>query len=98
MRLKDWRLRNQLSQKAVGELVGRQLKGEPMQARTLQRYETGEQATPPEVVEAISIVTEGAVTPIDMHRTRIDWSRHAVKQCSPSGVQQLDDQSAFRAT
>lgn len=67
MRLNDWRI---ASGKTLGEcavLLG--LSG----ARTYHRYETGENRVDADLVDVIIRVTDGAVTAVDMHTTRLDW-------------------------
>lgn len=69
-RLRTWRQENKLSLNALGEMLGL---GGRNRARTIQRIETGESLCDADLARAIEAVTAGAVTPADMHQTRLAW-------------------------
>ena len=67
MRLKQWRLTQNLTLSNCADVLG--CKG----ARTYQRYEDGMHRMDAPLVEAIVTLTGGAVTAQDMHETRLEW-------------------------
>lgn len=78
MRLIQWRSDRKLSQAEAARLLGLG------SARTFQRYETGEREAGAEVVEAIKIGTDHAVTADDMQATRLEWVRQNGKLRLPA--------------
>lgn len=76
MRLADWRAQEGLSLRDAGKRIGSHMPdGAPVHLRTIHRYETGERTPSAIVVEAIRMATGGAVSPVDMHDTRLEWCR-----------------------
>ncbi len=72
MLLRDWRNQQNWTlvrlAREVSLLVGRDL-----HYRTIHRYETGENQTPTDIVEALKHLTEGAVGPEDAHAARAGY-------------------------
>lgn len=70
MKLRDWRIQNNKSQRGCSEALG--LAGG---ARSFQRIETGETGVDADMAMRIISLTNGAVSLQDMHETRLDWIR-----------------------
>lgn len=70
MKLECWRRSNGLTLAEVGEALGF---ASSNPARGLQLIERGERKADANIVAAIELLTEGSVTPRDMHETRLDW-------------------------
>ena len=70
MLLKDWRIEAGKRQGECAAALG--LDGG---ARSFQRIETGENKADADLVERISDLTAGIVTPADMHVVRLAWLR-----------------------
>lgn len=68
MKLKDWRTGQAKTLKDVSEALC--VKGG---ARTIHRIETGAVDADADMAERIRALTGGAVTPIDLHFTRLAW-------------------------
>lgn len=68
--LRSWRQGQSQSLDKLGETLGL---GGQNRARTIQRIETGESQADADLAEAIQRVTEGVVTPLDLHTTRLAW-------------------------
>jgi transcriptional regulator with XRE-family HTH domain len=81
MLLRDWRLTQGHSLERVAADLGLEARG---RARKVQRWETGENEAPAPIVAAIRLLTAGAVTPVDMHDTRMAWLRSNGLLASPS--------------
>ncbi|ELT50247.1 helix-turn-helix domain-containing protein [Brucella intermedia] len=72
MKLADWRKREGLS----CDEVARRL--EIVAARggsSVWNWETGRARADADIIDKIEILTDGEVSPLDMHRTRLDWLR-----------------------
>lgn len=72
MELRDWRIAQGLSQQALGVALGI-TSGNP--ASFVERVENGKVKADADLAAALSLLTEGAVTPADLHRTRLLWLR-----------------------
>ncbi|MCF7646874.1 helix-turn-helix domain-containing protein [Pseudochrobactrum asaccharolyticum] len=69
MDLKKWRLTQQLTLSECADRL------RLVNARTYQRYETGENRTDADIAERILAMTKGQVTVGDLHQMRLDWLR-----------------------
>lgn len=67
MDLKLWRQTHQKTLFDCAEALGL------ANARTYQRYETGENRADADIAERICQMTKGAVTIVDLHRMRLQW-------------------------
>lgn len=70
MKLKDWRIQQNLSLADFGRMLGI---GGVNPGRTAQRIETGEQAFDADMAERVRKVTADAVRVEDLHQTRLQW-------------------------
>lgn len=70
MRLVDWRLSRKLSAAEAARFFGI---GGVNPGRTLARIEAGERQPDADMIERICLLTDGLVSPHDMHATRLDW-------------------------
>ncbi|RWN11785.1 hypothetical protein [Mesorhizobium sp.] len=69
MQLKEWRLTHGKTMSECASLFGLD------NARTYQRYETGENRPDADLVERFSALTDRSVGAVDMHETRLAWLR-----------------------
>ena len=69
MKLMDWRLRENLTLGAAATFFGL------MNARTYQRYETGENRPDAPLAQTFVDLTSGDVSILDLHDTRLEWLR-----------------------
>lgn len=67
MNLKQWRQTHQKTLQECAAFFG------VRNARTYQRYETGENRADADLVDVFVRLSGGAVTAADMHQTRLDW-------------------------
>ena len=72
--LRDWRQGQRLSLDKVAGMLG--LSGQNP-ARTIQRVETGESLPDADLAAALTKISDGAVTPVDLHLTRLAWLRES---------------------
>lgn len=68
MILRDWRKLADKTLKDVAEGLH-----VPGGARSIQRIEIGQVDADADMAERIEIFTHGAVTPLDLHRVRLEW-------------------------
>lgn len=73
MRWRTWRNREGLTIEEMAQKIASYLGSGPIGVRTAQRWETGENVAPAEVVEAMRVMTKGEVSPIDVHDQRLEW-------------------------
>ena len=73
MRWRTWRNHEGLTIEEMAQKIASLLGCEPIGVRTAQRWETGENVAPAEVVEAVRVMTKGQVSPIDIHDQRLEW-------------------------
>jgi hypothetical protein len=69
MQIKVWRLTQEKTLTECAELFGL------ADARTYQRYETGENRADADLVERFRILSDDLVTAADMHECRLAWLR-----------------------
>lgn len=72
MTLTDWRARNEFGFAETARALG--IEG-VNPGGTLARIERGERRPDADMVERITVLTGGEVTPGDMHRVRLEWLR-----------------------
>ncbi len=97
MILEDFRTNEGLTYEALATLIG------VSSARQAQKYAAGEAMPRAEIVERIRLVTNGAVSPNDLHETRIEWLRSKGKVCHPDTLPEspaavTDESPAYSST
>lgn len=70
MELADWRKAEKLSTTEVAERL--RMAGDHASS-TVWNWETGRARPDADVIDRIERLTQGAVTSVDMHRTRLGW-------------------------
>ncbi|MBB5703575.1 transcriptional regulator with XRE-family HTH domain [Ochrobactrum daejeonense] len=72
MKLADWRKREGLS----CDDIARRLEITAVRGgSSVWNWETGRARADADIIDRIEILTKGEVSPLDMHRTRLDWLR-----------------------
>lgn len=72
MKLADWRKREGLS---CDEIARRLEIAAARGGSSVWNWETGRARADADIIDRIEILTNGEVSPLDMHRTRLDWIR-----------------------
>lgn len=101
MLLTDWRTQQKLSFAEMARALGI---GGINPGATLARIERGERRPDADMVERISVFTDGAVTASDMHTVRLAWlranhpERFIASQGDPAGPDRPANQAAGLAS
>jgi hypothetical protein len=88
MLFKLWRKQKMLSLDQVGKDLG--LPGVNV-ARTVQRIESGEALADADLINAIGVLTDGAVRADDMHASRLEWLRRKGRDRFVASIEVLHD-------
>ena len=73
MNLDQWLTNKKISVEEFGKIL-------KCSGNTIRRYRTGERMPLVETVEEILTATNGAVKPVDIHKTRLDYVRSKSKR------------------